>query len=185
MPIEDSRVATVTMLVAGLAFLLFGLLLLYMAWEIWQPYWGSASWDVAPATVLAAELQEHVDSSSERPSSSTWEVVCRCRFEVDGKPAPCTRVTPTHDVSSPREPHERRLRVLERHRKDQTPIPVWVNPADPSDCFVLREASVFWQYFAGFGGPLALLGCCLMGAGARRVVRAGLERWRRRRARGW
>lgn len=162
MEAHRSRGANIALAVAGIAFLLFGLLLLYAGWEIWQPFWASASWDVAPGKVLSVELREHASSASDRPSGSTWEVVCSCRFEADGQPVPCTRVTPTHDISSPRAPHDRRLDALERHRQEGTPVPVWVNPDDPSDCFVLREASSAWYYFVGFGGPLTLLGCCLM-----------------------
>ena len=185
MPVENSRNVNIILAVAGVAFLLFGLLLLYSGWEIWRDYRGSVSWDVAPATVLSAELEEHWSSGSESRSSATWEVVCTCRFEADGRPLPCTRTTPTGDCSSPREPHDRRIAILDRHRKEGTPIPVWVNPADPSDCFVFREANSVWAYFMGFGGPLGLLGCTLMAVPAVRAARTGLAWWRRRRARGW
>ena len=177
----SARGRTVLMVFAGGFCLVFGLLLLVMAWELWRPYSRSASWDQASATLLSAELGQRSRSHSRGSSTFSWEVKCRYRFELDGRPVPGTRVA----VGSPswglRGEAEERLATLQTHLRDGTPIRVWVNPDDPSESALFRELHPYFPYCVAFAGPLTLLGLCLtVGPLARLAFTAIRDRRRRR-----
>ena len=153
---------------AGLGILLFMTAPMVYDWARMQ------TWHSVPAQVEAATLQSQKSSKG----STSYSVSTHYRYQVDGVEYTGSRASLTtraDNIGSFQEQLGYRLQSAERRGE---PVPVWVNPALPTESIVdrsLRPGLLALQLglalaFGGFGGHL--------------LVRMGRTMWLRLRSQG-
>jgi hypothetical protein len=113
------------------------------------------SWRETPCTILSAELETNPGDDG----GSTHRVTARYRYVVDEKPYENSRVGLHTGADNIGSFHQDAYRQLKHHQETGEPFRGWVNPRDPADAILYRDArwemlafqSIFGAVFGGVG----------------------------------
>lgn len=139
---------------AGLGILLFMTAPMVYDWARMQ------AWQSVPAQVESATLQSHAS----RKGGTSYSVSARYHYQVAGVQYTGTRTSITTRADNIGSFHERLGRELQGAQRTGEPVPVWVNPSQPSESVVdrsLRPGLLAFQItlaavFGGFGVGILL-----------------------------
>ncbi len=103
------------------------------------------------AEVIETDVESHTSSStSNGGSSTTYKPVVTYRYEVNGQSYTCREVTPIRFSSSDYDWAREVVARFEDARAGEQSVDAWYNPDDPSDAYLLKEATFFPYMFALF-----------------------------------
>jgi hypothetical protein len=160
-PSSTSRTAGPGCLILfGLPFAAAGCAILIIAGRAWALYLRSGSWERLPATIESVEWVKR--SGSDGP---TYSVRATYTYERAGRTHTASRVGALGGSSDDYGFHRRRYDLLREHTEGRRPFPALVNPRDPDDALLFREATP-WMYalvpvgllFAGVGVSIGVAG---------------------------
>jgi hypothetical protein len=163
---KPQRSGNTILFVAGLIFGLPGVAILIWGLSYWSAYLKMARWQEVDATVLAVsfEIDESRDAETSR-RTVTYSVDCRYRYEFNGQAYESDRVDIVGGNSSERKLHRLRYRKLKEARDEKRPVTAWVNPDEPTQAVLFRDADVVMYFLPGFGLLFALAGGGLLFGG--------------------
>lgn len=126
-------------------------------WE-WQAMQG---WQATNAKVLTAELK-----TNRSDDGTTWEATARYQYSYNNQPYTGTRVGIMSGSDNIGSWHQDHSRQLKKHRNNNSPITIYIDPANPSESIIDRNLrwsmlafkSVFALIFGGVGIGLMIFG---------------------------
>ncbi|QDS89491.1 hypothetical protein EC9_36910 [Rosistilla ulvae] len=124
----------------------------FLYWSTYQAY-QAQSWVEVPATILNASIKTHRGGDS-----TTYSVETRYRYDFEGKTYHSDRVNFSPFTSDGnRNWHRAMVRRLQRHARDKTPYPCFVDPSAPENAVLEREPPfpmllLFTVFGIAFGG---------------------------------
>jgi hypothetical protein len=149
-----SRTASIFLLFFGLPFAGVGLFVGSLAYRATAEGEQMRQWQVVTGRLLETELV-----TSRGDKSTTYRATARYRYVVDGRPYEGERVGLHRGSDNIGAWHADRHRELQQALREGGAIPVYVNPADPSQAVLFPGArrELLW-FYALFGGVFALAG---------------------------
>ncbi len=170
----------------GLIFLMAGLGvgILYFG-LIWQ--WHAArSWVEVPCFIESSTLRDHLEvrPGSQRPVDTLMnEAMASYRYEFNGREYKSDQVSLSLGPDNFGDFHERKADVLREYQNSGQPYRCFVNPDDPKEAVIFREArwpvmlfmSVFPLVFPLVGGIVATMG--LLGLLEKRRVKGWQQKY--------
>ncbi|MCX7934292.1 MAG: DUF3592 domain-containing protein, partial [Planctomycetota bacterium] len=177
----------IALMLFGVPFLAAGAIIMILGLSWWREYFDAKQWVQTPATIKEVHLREHRSSKGRL----SYRVDCRYSYrfaaaalQQDGQAASerlyeNTRVDFESGSSTDSQPH-RRYEILKRHCESGEPFPAWVNPANPAQAVLFREAGEAMYLMPPFALVFALAGMGIMASGAMAVARSVRLRWAER-----
>jgi Protein of unknown function (DUF3592) len=99
-----------------------------------------STWPTTPARVISAELQTH------RGDSTTYEALGHYRYSVNGQSYTGSRLGISSSADNVGDWHQRIISRLSSAQRNQSPIPVYYNPQNPSEAIV--DPGIRWSLVA-------------------------------------
>lgn len=146
----------------GLPFFLVGIGVLVLGpLDTLRQHLRSGGWEQVPAHLEHVELITHRGSDS-----TTYQVEAVYRYEYDGRAQLGTRVGYDTSKDNLGKDHQQLASRLRRHQQTGRPVMAWVNPADPTEAYLVRELrwkkllfmGLFGLLFGGIGGAILFVG---------------------------
>jgi hypothetical protein len=153
----------------ALPFLVGGVAVLVYAGTRWWLYLAARSWKSVPATIQRVELEDSSDGDG-----LTYAVTADYTYQVGGRAHTGHRVGIMGGTDSNYSKHSARYLELRRHRDTGQPFLAFVNPDDPSDAVLYRDADEWMYVLVPFGLVFTGVGLSLLG-----YVASGLRDVRR------
>ena len=150
----------------GLPFIAAGAGVLAYALRCWSTYAAARDWPEVPAVIEAVELKEH-----EGEETLTYSVAATYRYEFNGKRHTGHRVDIARGSSGNYVRHSKRYDELEAHRAQGLAFRAFVNPDDPSEAVLYRDADAWMYAFVPFGIVFVGAGACVMTIGVVALAR--------------
>lgn len=129
----------------GLAFLAAGLGIGAFYYGLLDQWYETRSWVEVPCVIESTELREHLDreedsSSGEITETLLHEVVAEYSYEYQGVSHKGSEVSITGGSDNFGDYQERTARILKEHRESGEPYRCFVNPKQPSEAVIFRDA---------------------------------------------
>lgn len=151
-------------------------------WSTLKAY-QAQSWVEIPATILNAKLESHRGSES-----TTYSVQARYRYDFDGETYHSERVSfSPFNSDGDRRWHRALAKRLQKHAREKTPYPCFVDPSNPENAVLERDVRyslmLFFSVFGlAFGGAsIAMLTLDRKPSGQERqqqIAQASGQPWR-------
>ncbi|TDU64131.1 uncharacterized protein DUF3592 [Prosthecobacter fusiformis] len=164
----------------GLIFLLAGLGVGYFYYDLLSRWYSARHWVQVPCIIESSALRDHMET---RPASTTEhdtlmnEAMATYAYEYEGRPYQGTEVALSGGADNFGDYQQRVSQILDDHRTSGTPYRCFVNPDDPTQAVIFRDArwtlllfiSIFPLLFPLVGGITATMG--LLGRSENKRVR--------------
>lgn len=169
-PMLRHRKGSAIALVAGVIFIVIGILLLWvLTLSPLLLHLASQRWEEVPARVTSSELvRSRSQSTGRRPSDTTYRIAISYEYQYGGKTYLGERYDITRSSGSTNVGVDEMRRIVRRHPVGMQ-TRCWVNPADPSQALIDRSlAGNYFLFMVWFPFPFLGLGVIAVMVGFKR-----------------
>ncbi len=143
----------------GLPFFLIGSLFALAGLSMFYTWFKSASWPIAKATIVSAEIKKH---SASGKSGSTYSLEGSFTYSYNDQKYTSTQFEIESGSSSAHNEKRELLDQLQAAMRDNREMDAYVNPNDPGEAFIFRRISLGMIMFTTIGGLFAMVGLCIL-----------------------
>jgi hypothetical protein len=165
---KEKRIRSWFLAIFGLPFFAIGVFFVFKTALSVFDAMQMASWQQTPGTLISAELSHHRSDDT-----TTYQAEAEYRYQVDGVEYSGERVAIISGNDNIGDFQQQLGRKLKRLHSTQQPVPVYYNPANPSEAVINRDLrwgmigfnAIFIVLFGGAG-----LGLIIFGLRGKRVI---------------
>ncbi|TVR10613.1 MAG: DUF3592 domain-containing protein [Planctomycetota bacterium] len=123
----------------------------------WREYHAVGSWDQAPAMIHSSNLYRDQTRTGDGSYNTTYEIVAQYTYLYQNREYQGRRVGLVQESNFAGQ-YQRWQQTLQRHQRRREPIMIWVNPRNPSESLIFREATLVHYMLPAIGIACIFLG---------------------------